>query len=157
AVAPPEAPVPPGWTETARGPELALFENPKALARAFVPKSLAFASQPADLLQRMQETADFGDVCWLTGSEPSRQNGRARVAVLAVGPDLLLRADAEEPAFIATSVPDWPGWRAEAEGREIPTKTVNHAFVGFFLDAGKREVRLTYRPGSFRSGLVLFA
>jgi hypothetical protein len=157
AVAPPEAPVPSGWTEAARGPELALFENPKALPRAFVPSRLAFASRPADLLQRMQETADFGELCWLTGSEPTRQNGPARVAVLGVGPDLLLRVDAAGPAFVATSVPDWPGWRAETEGREIPTRTVNHAFVGFFLEAGRREVRLTYRPASFRYGLVLFA
>jgi hypothetical protein len=157
AVAPPEATLPSGWTEAARGPELALFENPKALSRAFVPKSLAFAAAPADLLEKMKGTADFGEICWLTGTETTRQNGRARVAILAVGPDLLLRVDAAEPVFVATSVPDWPDWHAEAEGREIPTKTVNHAFVGFFLDAGKREVRLTYRPRSFRNGLVLFA
>ena len=157
ALAAPETPLPSGWTEAARGKELALFENPKALARAFVPKRLEFASEPADLLEAMKGTADFGEVCWLAGSKPARPNGRARVAVLAVGSDLLLRVDAAEPAFVATSIPDWPGWRAEVEGREIPIETVNHAFVGFWLEAGRREVRLVYRPRSFRSGLVLFA
>jgi hypothetical protein len=157
AIAPPEAPVPSGWIEAARGPELALFENPRALARAFVPKGLAFAAKPAELLEKMNDTGDFGEVGWLTGTEPSRPNGRAQVAVLAAGPDLLLRVDAAEPAFIATSIPQWPGWRAETGGRELPTTTVNHAFVGFWLEAGKREVRLSYRPRSFRYGLVLFA
>jgi uncharacterized membrane protein YfhO len=33
--------------------------------------------------------------------------------------------------------------------------TVNHAFVGFWLPAGRHDVRLSYRPASFRYGIAL--
>jgi len=154
AIASPESAPPPEWRLLARGPEAALFENPRALARAFVPKHLGFAAS-GQILEDMKTTADFGDLCWLEGSEPERENGKGQVAVLAAGPDLLIRTDLAERTFIATSVPAWPGWQAETEGRPVATLSVNHAFVGFWLEPGKREVRLAYRPASFRHGLLL--
>jgi uncharacterized membrane protein YfhO len=57
--------------------------------------------------------------------------------------------------LVATSVPDWPGWRAESAGREVALTTVNHAFVGFWLPPGRHEVRLHYLPQSFRAGAAL--
>ena len=62
-----------------------------------------------------------------------------------------------QPAFIATTLPDWPGWRAEAAGAALRIETVNHAFVGMWLPAGKHTVRLTYRPPSFALGLGALA
>ena len=62
-------------------------------------------------------------------------------------------------AFIATSLPDRPGWRAEAEvgSAALRVETVNHAFVGIWLPSGKHTVRLTYRPPSFPLGLTALA
>lgn len=157
AIAPPDAAPPAGWKETARGPEMALFLNPRALPRAFVPPRVGFASDSAAMLAAMRQTADFGEVCWVAGSGPPEKNGRATVSAMEEGPDLYLRADADERVLVATSVPDWPGWRAEVDGRQVPTLAVNHAFVGFYLEAGKHEVRLAYRPASFRNGLLLFS
>ena len=34
--------------------------------------------------------------------------------------------------------------------------TTNHAFVGFWLDAGRQTVRLHYRPSSFFYGLAAY-
>jgi hypothetical protein len=156
ALAPPDAVAPAGWKETARGPEMALFSNPRALPRAFVPPRVGVASDSAAMLAAMRQTADFGEICWVEGSRPPEKNGRATVSAMEDGPDLSLRVDAAERALVATSVPDWPGWRAEVDGRQVPTLAVNHAFVGFYLDAGKHEVKLAYRPASFRNGLLLF-
>ena len=64
---------------------------------------------------------------------------------------------AAERVFLATSLPDWPGWIAESAGRRIPLVTANHAIVGFWLDAGRQTVRLHYRPDSFFYGLAAFA
>ncbi len=60
-------------------------------------------------------------------------------------------------AFVATSLPDWPGWRATSAGTRVPLETVNHAFVGFWLPPGTHAVRLSYRPLSWTLGLAAAA
>ena len=150
AVAPPDAPVPPGWEEQARGAELALFANPRALPRAFVPRSLrpAPSSLPSDV-------ADWGEVAFVPAAEVhDGRNGDAVVRVREIGPDLVVEANAASRAFVATSLPDWPGWVVEAPGAGVPAVTVNHAFVGFWADAGRRTYRLRYRPRSWPLGLA---
>jgi uncharacterized membrane protein YfhO len=82
-------------------------------------------------------------------------NGSASLKVREIGPDLVVEADVIERAFVVTSIPDWPGWRARSDGRPIPLAAVNHAFVGFWLPAGRHIVRLHYLPGSFVAGAAL--
>src|SRR5215831_12520336 len=71
------------------------------------------------------------------------------------GTDLVVSVEARQRVFLATSLPDWPGWvvRAERGGARLPTTTVNHAFVGFWLPPGQTVVRLGYCPDSFRYGV----
>ncbi|HEX7251628.1 MAG TPA: YfhO family protein, partial [Thermoanaerobaculia bacterium] len=72
--------------------------------------------------------------------------------------DLVLSADAPMRVFVATSLPDWPGWTAQTEsGTALPLQTINHAFVGLWIPSGHSDVRLSYRPASFRLGMWLFA
>lgn len=154
AIASPEASTPAGWVERARGAEMALFENPRALPRAFVPRRVGFAGSPAALLSAIKETADFGEICWLSGVGPATSNGQATLAVREDGPDLLLEVNVAARALVATSIPDWPGWRVEVDEKETPTVAVNHAFVGFWLSEGQHAVSLVYRPVSFRMGVL---
>ena len=86
-----------------------------------------------------------------SGEEPG---GQASLALRAIGPDLAVDARVERRAFVATSLPDWPGWRAIEDGRAIALETVNHAFVGFWLEPGPHRVRLSYRPPSWPLGLA---
>ena len=99
---------------------------------------------------------NFADVAWLDHADSSgEENGSAALVVREIGPDLALTADVRKRVLVATSVPDWPGWRAESAGRELPLTTVNHAFVGFWLPPGRHEVRLHYLPRSFCAGAAL--
>jgi len=154
AVAPPDAPVPAGWEEQARGPELSLFANPRALPRAFVPRTIRRG--PPDLAA-LASIDDFGDVALLPGDGTQERNGEATVRVREMGPDLLVAVNATSPTLIATSLPDWPGWRVESPEGASPVLTVNHAFVGFRAEPGRREYRLRYRPRSWPLGLAAFA
>jgi hypothetical protein len=88
---------------------------------------------------------------------PPAGRGSSRVTVREIGADLVVEADVAGRALVVTSVPDWPGWRASDGSREIPLTTVNHAFVGFWLPAGRHVVRLHYLPGSFLLGSALAA
>ncbi len=150
ALGSPDEPVPAGWLEQARGPELAVFANPRALARAFVPRTLRTARDP---ISAMSSVADFGETAILDGDDGApRRNGEAALRVRETGPDLVVSVAAASRALVVTSIPDWPGWVAASGGEPIPTITVNHAFVGFWSEPGTRTVRLEYRPRSWPIG-----
>ena len=152
ALAAPDAAPPAGWIEQARGPELAVFRNPRALPRAFVPRTIRAARDP---IAALQTVSDFGAVVVLAGEDsPDAANGAATVRARERGPDLLVDVDAASPALVATSVPDWPGWSAETSRGPLALVTVNHAFVGFRVEPGRWTVRLRYRPRSWTLGLL---
>jgi hypothetical protein len=156
AVAPPEAPSPSGWRELSRGSEMALFENPRALPRIFVPRRIRSGADPVRALAEMRAAADFSETAWISGGTAEIGNGRAEISLRAAGPDLIARVSASERVFLATSLPDWPGWIGESPGGRIPLVTTNHAFVGFWLEPGRQTVRLHYRPVSFSYGIAAF-
>ncbi len=154
AIGAPEEPVPGGWVEQARGAELAVFANPGALPRAFVPRAI---ERVPDAVAAMASVTDFGQAAFLEGAgDPGGPNGAATLRVREVGPDLVVEASASSRAFVATSLPDWPGWIAEEGGRRIATTAVNHAFVGFWVEPGEHVVRLRYRPRSWAFGVGTF-
>ena len=157
AIAPPDAPVPTGWREWARGGEMAIFENPRALPRAFPPRRVRWESDSARTLEAMSGASDFSDVVWITGvAAPEVENPTAELLLRSVGPDLQVTAEVSDRVFVATSLPDWPGWEARSGTATLPLVTVNHAFVGFWLAPGRHVVHLSYNPASFRFGVALW-
>lgn len=150
-------PVPEGWREQARGPEMALFANPGALPRAFIPRGLRRIPEPAERLAAMAAERDFAGTAFLGAGAAEGQNGEARLRVREAGPDLVVEASVSARVFVATSLSDWPGWIAESDGHALPIETVNHAFVGFWLEPGEHRVRMVYRPASWTLGLAAFA
>ncbi len=157
AIGSPGDPVPAGWVEQARGPEMTIFTNPRALPRAFLPRRLLREADPGERLRAMGRADDFSEVAWLSGEGPREEsNGEAALSVREAGPDILVDASVARRAFVATSIPDWPGWVARIEGGELALETVNHAFVGLWLPPGEHRVRLAYRPRSSTLGLLAF-
>jgi Bacterial membrane protein YfhO len=159
AIAPPGSRAPSGWRSLRRTETMEIFENPAALPRAFVPRTLRYEMDSRKTLTEMRSNTDFGKAAWM--EEPSavfsEENGEARLELRTAGPDLILAADASRRVFVATSVPAWPGWRAEKEGRELPIVVVNHAFIGFWLPPGRGLIRLRYCPRSFPASLGALA
>jgi hypothetical protein len=144
---------------------MTLLENPAALPRAFLPARVLVERDVGRRLAAIAAATDFSQVAWLDGPVPGLADregapraAAGRVAVREQGDGLAIAIEADSPVLVATSVPDWPGWSARtAAGERLPTATVNHAFVGFSVPAGRHEVRLRYRPPSFVWGLVLGA
>jgi Bacterial membrane protein YfhO len=163
AIGTPDAVVPAGWVPVARERDGTLFENPRALPRAFVAGGVRAEGDSGKRLAEMAVVRDFGETVWVSEAPLtptlSRRAGRerTRVVVREIGSDLLIEADVRDRALVATSVPDWPGWRARSGSVNVPLTTVNHAFVGFWLPPGRHVVRLHYLPGSFLLGAGIFA
>jgi hypothetical protein len=157
AILSPDGSAPGGWRLRKSGPEMRIAENLNALPRAFVPRSLRYEEEPARTLSEMSAASDFSETAWVRSAAASARgpNGSASLEIREAGPDLVVTALAQGRVFVATSVPDWPGWsvRPESGGAALPTVTVNHAFVGFWLPQGRTTVRMSYCPDSFRYGL----
>ena len=156
AVAKPGTAPPAGWILHERSETASIFENPRALPRAFVPRRILSAGDPRAALREMAASADFSDAVWVRGTPGApreRDNPAARLALRLAGPDLWIETDSPAPVLVATSIPDWPGWRAQGESGPLELETVNHAFVGVRVPAGAVRFRLTYRPPSFLFGL----
>jgi len=150
--------LPSGWDPIAEGQGMKLYENRRALARAFVPRS--FIAEPdaqrrLDLLASIRDFAEQGVVSE-PGSGGWTRNGDADVTIAAYAADrLALDVRARGAALVATSIPAWPGWKVELDGRSVPIVTYNHGFVAFRVPAGRNRVELRYRPVSFRLGAAI--
>ena len=82
-----------------------------------------------------------------------------------VGPNLHIKAasndeyqllvHAPHQTLVTSSIAWWPGWRVSWNGRDIPTRIVNGAFLGFDVPKGRGFVKVQYMPMSFWGGVAL--
>jgi hypothetical protein len=156
--------VPRGWKVLFEGAEGILMENPAALSRAFVPRSVRCEPEGRRRLESLGEIQDFAeqgvvDRCGSTGSSDSwSSNGRALVRIQSYRPQsMVLAIDATEPTLVATSVTAWPGWKLELDGSRSELVGYNHAFLGFRVPAGRHTAVLRYRPDGFVAGAAISA
>jgi hypothetical protein len=151
---------PAGWPQRAEGAGLRLLENPRALPRAFAPRTTRSEPDPVRRLEILGGIEDFaaqGVVEDGTATDWS-PNGPARVAILEAGTDRLeldVDVHAERPALVATSIPAWPGWKARIDGQAAPTIPYNHAFLAIRVPGGTHRVTLRYRPDGFLYGAAV--
>jgi hypothetical protein len=135
---------------------MTLLENPGALPRAFLPARVLVERDPERRLAAIAAATDFSRTAWLdapvagiTAAEEAGRGASGRVAVRESGGDLELVVESDAAVLVATSLPAWPGWSARgSRGERLPLATVNHAFVGIGVPAGRHEMRLRYRPES---------
>jgi uncharacterized membrane protein YfhO len=57
-------------------------------------------------------------------------------------------------SLVVSSVPWWPGWKAERNGARIDPIRVNGAFLGFAVPEGEMDVRVWYDPWTWRLGVI---
>ena len=154
---------PPGWKVLHSSEEGLLFENPAALSRAFVPRSLRYEADGARRLALLETIRDFAVQGVLGEAPPAgvspeawQVNGDATARISAYSPErLTLDIDAKTPAVVATSVTAWPGWRLTVDGAKTPLVSYNHAFLSFRVPPGRHTAVLRYWPDSFAYGLAV--
>jgi uncharacterized membrane protein YfhO len=66
-----------------------------------------------------------------------------------------IRYSASTETLIRVAVPFAPGWTANVDGAPIAVLPVDYALCGVVVPAGQHELRLQFRPGTFRAGAVL--
>lgn len=79
--------------------------------------------------------------------------GAARAEVVEESPRrTVVRTSSPQAAWLLVSQTLYPGWEAEVDGAPAPILRGNLAFPVVRVEAGSHEVRLLYRPASFRLG-----
>jgi hypothetical protein len=149
----------PGWYRPiATGANLALYENRRALPRAFLPRRVLLGNDPATLLARATTIKSFRQLATIEPigrkvATKERRNARGRLTTRRQGLGFQIDADLAAAGWIVVSETHWHGWRATIEGRELPLAFADHAFLGIQAPAGRSRIDLAYRPRSFDWGL----
>jgi hypothetical protein len=154
-----EAPVPAGWPVLAEDDGMRLIENPLALPRAFVPRSIRSEPDPFRRMDLLKAITDFREQ-GVTETSPATAawspNGDADVRVASYGAQTMdLEIVARKETLVGTSVPAWRGWKAAIDGRSIEPVAFNHAFLAFRVPEGAHRLSLRYAPDGFRRGLAI--
>jgi hypothetical protein len=162
---------PPAWLderyERRAGPAgLAVFENPRALPRAY--RVAAAVPEPGDLrvaLHALTSSAfdprrvamlDAAPDALVRAARPGPPRSPPPVEILAYTPERVqLRSRDDLPGLVVLTDAFHPGWEARVDGEPAPLLRANLAFRGVPVPAGSHEVELRYRPATFRRAAAL--
>ena len=157
-LAPAGADVPHGWKVLSEGDDTRLLENPAALERLFVPRLVRQLKTEADQREALFSISDFAERGIVAGPESGEwtTNGRASVRIDSYRPQRLVASvEAARASVVGTSIPRWPGWELELDGRPARLLAYNRAFLGFTVPPGRHRVVLRYWPDSLAAGLAV--
>ena len=161
AIVPSGTSPPPGWRLRSRDRGADLLRNRRSLPRAFAPATVRFEPAGAKRLALLGSIVDFaqqGVVGPGSGGAPGvwRRNGSAQVTIESYEAQaMVLGIEAQEKTIVGTSIPAWPGWKAELDGVAIAPLSYNHAFLGFRVPKGAHRLELRYRPAGFVYGAAI--
>jgi hypothetical protein len=141
-----------------------VYENPDALPRAYVPKSVRVVPE-ARAFALMTDTKggaafqfDPRAVAFVEHDQGLRGecNGTAKITD-EIPCEVHVRVDMQTPGLLVLADQWYPGWKAYLNGVEVPVVLANYALRGVRLPAGTGEVVFRYEPASFSLGVKTFA
>jgi hypothetical protein len=108
---------------------------------------------------------DLRTIAWIETDHPEQfarftAGGEPRpaesVVVLKVDPERVeLAAELSAPGVIVLAETYYPGWELTIDGQPAPVLRVNRMMRGAAVDAGSHHLVYTYRPVSFRLGMIV--
>jgi uncharacterized membrane protein YfhO len=74
--------------------------------------------------------------------------------IVAVQPaDYRIDVHAPRWSLVVSSIPWWPGWKVERNGKRVDPIRVNGLFLGFAVPPGESNVHVWYAPWTFWGGV----
>lgn len=65
------------------------------------------------------------------------------------------KVTSEEDQQLFFSIPYDSGWTATVDGKKVSVSKLGEAFLAIPLSAGEHDIRITYTPNGFRTGLII--
>jgi hypothetical protein len=158
------------WTRIYDGADGRIYENRDVLPRFFAVRNVLLDYSKDGFTRKLGEMNDkWSHTAMLDSLEVKNRRitddffaprapdaPLATVTVTGFTPtDYRLRAAAPRYTLVASSIPWWPGWRVEINGKRVDPIRVNGAFLGFPLPPGPSDVRVRYDPWTFRLGMIV--
>jgi hypothetical protein len=126
--------------------------------RATFPERLLGARDAGELRERMGRETDFAHHAFALGGDEAFSGASAVLSFEKPRPERLrIRVRSGAPRLLVVPESDDGGWTAEANGKSLPTLTVNGAFLAIRVPAGETEVVCRYVPPGFREGVAISA
>ncbi len=160
-------PTGPGLREVYAGSDARIWENRRALPRAYATPAVRMVPGEAEALQAVT-AGDFSPRRF------SVVEGRRRPAGVAIrsaaaraaspGPVSIRRdepqavdldADLRRPAVVMMADSWAPGWQATVDGRDVPSLRANYLYRGVRVPAGRHRIEWRYRPAVVAAGAVV--
>ncbi|HEV8658960.1 MAG TPA: YfhO family protein [Thermoanaerobaculia bacterium] len=159
------------YTLVYEGRDGRVFENTTALPRFYTVPNVILEFRNDRYVQLLQQQHDWANTALLKNLPV--ENDQMRLDLLAPRPksslnatlrmtsagvdDFRMNIAAPRYSFVVSSIPWWPGWKVERNGRAINPIRVNGAFLGFAVPPGRADVRVSYSPMTFLGGVWLSA
>jgi hypothetical protein len=150
------------WRFVASGLDVNIYENTRALPRAWIASEFRVLDEQA-ILQTIRTGFLSDGSKWdpmrtaLVEAEiasPVKSSGS--VEVTKYEPNRLnLQTRASGDALLVLSENDYPGWRAYVDGARAPIIRVNYGLRGIVVPVGEHQVTLVYRPWSVIVGALI--
>lgn len=153
------------WRFVASGLDVNIYENTRALPRAWIASEERVLDEQA-ILQTVRSGFLPDGSRWDPGrtalleTEPSFSLKSPaiveNVEVTSYEPNRLsLRTRASGDSLLVLSENDYPGWRAYVDGAATSIIRVNYALRGVAVPAGDHQITLVYRPWSVMVGMLI--
>lgn len=138
-------------------PDLNVYENRRALPRAFVVRDVVLQPSHDAALQAIAAAGFDPTMTAVIEADPAAQipaGGYGAVSEISQGRNrLTFSVDVDAPALIFVSQVWYPGWRATIDGAPAGAPwRANYLFQGVAVPAGQHQVALVFSPAPWRAG-----
>jgi uncharacterized membrane protein YfhO len=146
-----------GYDAVASAEGVSVYENKRALPRAFFATSVVAAGSAASSLAMMREP-NF-DPRKQTVIEAPGFEGSSGAGVAAVIEDrrnrVVIETDNERDGLLVLSDNFYPGWRAYVDGSRVELFRANHTMRAVKVPAGRHVVSFAFMPAAFFTSLYV--
>ena len=153
------------WKLVTRGLDVNIYENLRALPRAWMTSEVRVLDGPA-MLQTIRTGSLPDGQRWepkktalIESQLPVSLNNPAtesKVEIKSYEPNLVnLQATANGESLLVLSENYYPGWRVSVDGQQAEMVRVNYNLRGVVVPAGTHQIEFVYRPWSVMGGFLI--
>jgi hypothetical protein len=157
------------WKEAHRTSDTVVFRNERALPRAWlvgevkaVDAEEAFKTITGEINSDFDPRrtalieADVKSSYHLSHIPGGEVSPNAVAKITSYEPNRLkIDTEAERPSFLIVSEVNYPGWKAQIDGVEVPIYQTNYLLRGVALPAGKHTIVMEYKAPAFWKGVYV--
>lgn len=142
-----------------READYVVFENPRAMPRAYIPRRAVASLDDQQTLERLA-APDFDprDVAYVHAAVDLPEESRGTAKITSEIPrEIDITVEMETPGLLVLADLWYEGWQARIDGKTVPIWRTNYALRGVPVGAGRSRVELRYEPRGHTWGLRMMA